>query len=84
LAKVGHASEYVRVDVEDDGPGVPSEMKAGIFEPFVSSRGRGLGLGLPICREVVRAHGGEIVEIGTSGGAHFVILLPAGDKEGVP
>jgi signal transduction histidine kinase len=84
LAKVGHASEYVRVDVEDDGPGVPSEMKAGIFEPFVSSRGRGLGLGLPICREVVRAHGGEIVEIGAGGGAHFVILLPAGDKEGVP
>ncbi|MBM3477065.1 MAG: GAF domain-containing protein [Armatimonadetes bacterium] len=84
LAKVGRASQYVRVDVEDEGPGVPAEMRAHIFEPFVSTRGRGLGLGLPICREVVRAHGGEIVELGTGRGAHFVILLPAGDQEGVP
>jgi signal transduction histidine kinase len=82
LARLGRAPRYVRVDVEDDGPGVAAAVKERIFEPFVSNRGRGLGLGLPICREVVRAHGGEILEIGADGGAHFVVLLPVGDKEG--
>lgn len=80
---IGRAAAYVRVDVEDSGPGIPPEMRELIFEPFVSTRGRGLGLGLPICREVVRAHGGEIVEVGSESGAHFVVLLPIRDKEGV-
>jgi len=83
LAKLGQAARYVRVDVEDDGPGVAEGLKQQIFEPFVSSRGRGLGLGLPICREVLRAHGGEILEIGSGGGAHFVVLLPVNDGGGV-
>ncbi|MBM3500385.1 MAG: GAF domain-containing protein [Armatimonadetes bacterium] len=82
LAKVSGAARYVRVDVEDDGPGVAEGLKQRIFEPFVSSRGRGLGLGLPICREVVRAHGGEILEIGEGGGAHFVVLLPVKTEGG--
>jgi len=78
LAQVRGATRYVRIDIEDQGPGVPAELKEQIFEAFVSKRGRGLGLGLAICREVVRAHGGEIVEIGTPGqGARFVMLLPA-------
>ena len=83
LAQVHGATRYVRIDVEDQGPGVPAEFKDRIFEAFVSKRGRGLGLGLAICREVVRAHGGEIVEIGASGqGARFVMLLPvAGTQE---
>jgi signal transduction histidine kinase len=83
LAGVHGSSQYVRVDVEDDGPGVPAELKQQIFEAFVSKRGRGLGLGLAICREVVRAQGGEIVEIGTPGqGGHFVIVLPSVENEG--
>jgi len=81
LAKVEHAAQYVRVDIEDQGPGIPPDMKQRIFEPFISTRGRGLGLGLPICREVVRAHDGEIIEVGTSGG-HFVVLLPVSERKG--
>ncbi len=83
IAGVTRTSEYVRVDIEDDGPGVAPELKEKIFEPFFSSRGRGLGLGLAICREVVRAQGGEIVEIGRDGGAHFVVLLPVAREEEV-
>jgi signal transduction histidine kinase len=82
VAPVAHAARFVRVDVEDVGPGVAPEAKDRIFEPFFSTRGRGLGLGLPICREVLRAHGGEIVEVGAGGGAHFVLLLPVSGKEG--
>ena len=80
VADVGRAAEYVRVDLEDAGPGVAPERKQEIFEPFVSTRGRGLGLGLSICREVVRAQGGEIVEIGEPPGAHFVVFLPVAEK----
>ncbi len=79
IAGVSGGSDYVRLDIEDDGPGVPPELKQKIFEPFFSSRGRGLGLGLAICREVVRAQGGEIVEIGSDRGAHFVTLLPVAE-----
>jgi signal transduction histidine kinase len=83
IAAVGREPDYVRVDIEDEGPGVAPELKEKIFEPFFSSRGRGLGLGLAICREVVRAQGGEIVEIGRDGGGHFVVLLPVAREEEV-
>lgn len=83
IAGVSGEPRYVRVDIEDDGPGVLPGLKQKIFEPFFSSRGRGLGLGLAICREVVRAQGGEILEFGSDGGAHFVTLLPVLETEEV-
>ncbi len=70
--------------VSDEGPGVPEDLRELIFDRFVQTeegrraRGRGIGLGLTICREVVRAHGGTIwVEPSTSGGATFKVLLPS-------
>lgn len=78
LAGVPAGRQYVRVDFADGGPGVPAELKESIFRPFVSTRGRGMGLGLAIVREVLRAHGGDIVEVGEDGGADFVLLLPDG------
>jgi two-component system OmpR family sensor kinase len=69
--------------VEDDGPGVPSELEQRVFERFVRGArdgGRGSGLGLAIVRAVVEAHGGTVSlerpELGT--GTRFVIRLPAG------
>ena len=50
----------VVVSVVDRGPGVPDEELTRIFEPFVTTKGRGLGLGLAICRRIMDAHGGEI------------------------
>jgi len=78
LAELPSARPYVRLDFADGGPGVPAPLKESIFRPFLSTRGRGMGLGLAIVREVLRAHGGDIVEIGEQGGADFVLLLPAG------
>ncbi len=74
----------IEILVEDDGPGIPDEMKERVFERFYrldSSRSRdsgGSGLGLAICREIIKAHSGEI-SVHTSenlGGAAFLVVIP--------
>lgn len=69
--------------VEDTGPGIPDELQATLFEPFVTGRKRegkrtGTGLGLAIARRIVERHGGQL-SVGRSeelGGARFDIILP--------
>ncbi len=65
----------LRIRVQDNGPGISSELSDRIFNPFVSSKSSGLGLGLAICREVATVHGGKLVHIP---GAHgcFELELP--------
>ncbi len=74
----------VRVEVADTGPGIPLEYREAIFERFFRVPGSppgGVGLGLYICREVVRAHGGQIgVESEPGRGATFWFTLPASDE----
>lgn len=68
----------IELVVEDDGPGVAEYRRAAIFEPFVSYRTGGIGLGLPVVREIVAAHGGSItVDTGELGGARFSVRLRA-------
>lgn len=66
------------VHVEDSGPGVPHDLRARVFEPSVSTKGPGRGLGLAVARNVVEAHGGWM-ELGSSelGGARASIFVPA-------
>jgi signal transduction histidine kinase len=61
--RVAPDGERVALSVEDDGPGVPPEMREKIFERFVRADDdeRGSGLGLAICRAIARAHGGDVV-----------------------
>jgi signal transduction histidine kinase len=73
----------VELDVEDDGPGIPAEDLDRVFEPFQrleGSRNRetgGSGLGLPIARNILRAHGGDVVLTNRQeGGARATMLLP--------
>lgn len=69
----------VAVEVRDTGPGVPPDIAAKIFDPFVTTKpvGVGTGLGLYICRNVVTALGGEItVRNDPDGGAIFRVVLP--------
>lgn len=73
----------VLLRVGDDGPGVPADERERIFVPFAQGAGeagRGVGLGLALCREVAHAHGGRIwVDDGPDGaGAVFSVILPAG------
>jgi signal transduction histidine kinase len=68
----------VEVRVQDSGPGVAAHIKGRLFEPFVSSKETGLGLGLSICKGLVEAHGGTIRgENLRGGGALFTFTLPA-------
>lgn len=65
----------VRLLVDDDGPGVPAELRQRIFEPGFSCRGS-TGLGLAIVAETVRAHGGSVACAAAGRGARFVVELP--------
>jgi signal transduction histidine kinase len=70
----------VTVRVEDTGPGIPPAIKARLFEPFVSGKETGLGLGLSICRRLVEAHGGSIRGDNVPPGAVFTFTLPADEE----
>ena len=69
----------VRIDVIDDGPGVPETVKDRIFDPFFTTKttGEGTGLGLTVAHAIVRDHGGRITVTGSpGGGAAFTVELP--------
>jgi len=68
----------VRVDIIDDGPGIPSEIENGIFYPMVTGRPEGTGLGLSIAQSLVNAHGGLIEYERTDERTVFSIYLPTG------
>jgi PAS domain S-box-containing protein len=68
----------VRLEVRDDGPGIPEEIRERLFEPFVSGRPGGSGLGLAIVQRAVEAHRGFVlVESAPGAGTTFTIYLPA-------
>jgi signal transduction histidine kinase len=68
----------VVIDVSDDGPGVPAHIAARVFEPLVTARPGGTGLGLALARRIAEAHGGTIVLAEPQGavGASFRLVLP--------
>ena len=72
---------WIRLTVEDSGPGVPFEIRGRIFDPFFTTKGpdEGTGLGLAICQRVVAEVGGKVWLEDSSelGGARFVVELPA-------
>ncbi len=74
----------VRVEVQDSGPGVPEAVQARLFEPLFTTKGegRGTGLGLTVCRQIIEDHGGRIGFVSRPGhGATFWIELPAAKEE---
>jgi PAS domain S-box-containing protein len=79
------SGEGVTIGVSDTGTGVSPDRRDRIFEPFVSSKADGLGLGLAICRSTASAHGGRLWTENNAGeGATFYLLLPAPKTERMP
>ncbi len=64
------------IRIQDDGPGIPAEIRHRIFEALFSTKAKGSGLGLALCRRIVEAHGGSIQVAPSETGAAFVLVLP--------
>ena len=67
------------LSVEDTGPGVDASIRKRLFEPLITTKAKGIGLGLPLVRRIVERHGGSVAyEPGAGRGARFVVRLPVG------
>jgi two-component system sensor kinase FixL len=75
--------EIIDFAVIDTGPGLAAEVEAQLFQPFVTTKRHGMGIGLSICRTIVEAHGGRLwTEPTPGGGATFRFTLPAATADG--
>ncbi|HET6146588.1 MAG TPA: protoglobin domain-containing protein [Polyangia bacterium] len=71
---VGPSTTALRV--RDAGPGIPAEVRSRVFEALFTTKAKGSGLGLALCRRIVEAHGGSIVIEPTTDGASFLVTVP--------
>lgn len=77
--RLGESARDMVVDVADDGPGIPAAIRSRVFEPYVTTRrvGEGMGLGLAISKKILLDHGGDLELLGTSeAGTTFRLLIP--------
>jgi two-component system, LuxR family, sensor kinase FixL len=82
IAARPRSEDLVEILVADTGHGIPAEMRDQLFLPFISTKARGMGLGLSICRTIVEAHDGHLtVEARPEGGTMFKFTLPRGPQE---
>jgi two-component system sensor histidine kinase HydH len=76
-----HARDEVELRVVDSGPGIAPQLLPRVFEPFVSSKETGLGLGLAVSRRIAEDHGGSLEAANCpEGGACFVLRLPRTER----
>lgn len=70
--------EAVTIEVADNGPGIPADLRSRVFDPFFTTKpvGAGTGIGLAVSRGIVEAHGGALSLATSDRGAHFVVRLP--------
>ena len=75
------AGDYVQIEVQDNGTGIPPDHLEKIFEPFYTTKKQGTGLGLATVRSIVRQHGGQITVASAVGaGTTFTVCLPRADR----
>jgi two-component system sensor kinase FixL len=83
IASAPDEGGMVRITVSDSGPGIAPEIASRLFQPFVSTKDSGMGLGLSICHTIVTSHGGRIwAEPSEFGGTSFHFTLISADLEG--
>jgi signal transduction histidine kinase len=73
------ANDVVEVHVEDSGPGVDPATQRRLFEPLITTKEKGIGLGLALVKKIAERHGGSVsYSDRAGGGARFTVRLPAG------
>jgi signal transduction histidine kinase len=81
LIRTMSGPEIVRCNIEDSGPGIDPAYLSRLFDSFFTTKDAGMGMGLPISRSIIAAHGGRIQVDNNSAlsGARFSIVLPTND-----
>jgi two-component system, LuxR family, sensor kinase FixL len=78
IATLQRDSGWIEVSVSDTGPGLAPHVRGNLFQPFVTTKASGMGVGLSICRSIVEAHGGSLrAEDRPGGGTIFHFTVPA-------
>ena len=76
-ADSGSVSDFVEISVQDSGAGIPQENMEKLFQPLFTTKARGIGLGLTVCKNLTEANGGRIMAVSEEGkGTLFTVLLP--------
>jgi two-component system sensor kinase FixL len=82
ISLIPYDREFALVSVADTGPGIREDVMDQLFQPFVTTKRDGMGVGLSICRTIIEAHGGKIwADAGEAGGAVFRFTIPSIAKE---
>jgi C4-dicarboxylate-specific signal transduction histidine kinase len=72
-----HDADAILVGVKDSGPGIGAKQLDSVFDPFVTTKSKGMGLGLAICRAIIERHGGRLIASSDGkNGALFQFVLP--------
>jgi PAS domain S-box-containing protein len=75
--RLGRSGDFAMIEVRDNGPGIPNDIRDQIFEPFFTTKARGGGLGLPIAKRTAELHGGSLaLECPEGGGTVATLMLP--------
>jgi two-component system sensor kinase FixL len=75
-------ARYIVVRIVDTGPGLAPAVAERLFQPFVTTKAQGMGVGLSICRSIVAGHGGELIaRPNPEGGTIFSFTLPRADRD---
>ena len=78
FVRVSHDDGRVKIAVEDTGPGVDPSIRRRLFEPLVTTKDKGIGLGLALVKRIVERHDGSITyQPRDGGGASFIVNLPS-------
>jgi PAS domain S-box-containing protein len=82
LADAAISRGRLNISITDNGPGIPGKIRDRVFDPLYSTKQNGIGMGLPVCKQVMELHGGSIrIRSGSDGGTCVILSLPAPEQE---